>query len=48
MVFAGCSAFVRELIQKTTDGCLCEAVTLYLPDFHPSTVRNLLSMLYTG
>ncbi len=48
MVFAGCSSFVRELIERTTEGCSCEAITLYLPDYSADTVRNLLSILYTG
>ena len=48
MLFASCSPFVRELFEKSSENCTCETMTLLLPDFDAATVKNLLSILYTG
>ena len=47
MVLAGGSDFLRALIQQS-QSCECDSLTLYLPDYKASTVKNLLSILYTG
>lgn len=48
MILASCSHYVRDLILSTTDGCTCDTLTIYLPDFEANTVKNLLCLLYTG
>ena len=48
MIFSSCSSYVRDLISKTTEGYNGDVLTIFLPDFAPDTVKNLLSLLYTG
>jgi hypothetical protein len=47
VLFASCSTFIRDLIREYQD-CSCDAVTIFLPDYEANTVKNLLSLMYTG
>ncbi|TRY63927.1 hypothetical protein TCAL_14296 [Tigriopus californicus] len=50
LMLASCSPFVRKLIQdsKNNDKCSCDNVTIMLPDYEAITIKNLLSIIYTG
>ncbi|XP_040581936.1 uncharacterized protein [Lepeophtheirus salmonis] len=49
IVLASCSSYIKNLI--VSQGyvlCPCESLTIHLPDFNAVTLKNLLSILYTG
>ncbi len=47
MIFGGPSPFLREMFPKE-EPCECNNLTIHLPDFDANTIKNLLSILYTG
>jgi hypothetical protein len=47
IMLVGCSSFVRDMLPKEST-CDCDNLSIYLPDFKPRTIKNLLSILYTG
>ena len=47
MVLGGPSAFLRSLF-PAEEPCECNTLTILLPDFNTNTIKNLLSLLYTG
>ena len=46
-MLVACSDFVREMLPKELN-CECESFSIFLPDYKPRTIKNLLSILYTG
>ena len=47
IMLIACSSFVREMLPKELN-CECEIFSIFLPDYKPRTIKNLLSILYTG
>jgi hypothetical protein len=47
MVLGGPSPFVRGMF-PLEDPCECNTLTVILPDYDANTIKNLLSLLYTG